>query len=320
MADDAEENVEQEEPKEGAEEQGAEYLDDLHVVPFDFKHPNRLPKEQRKTITIIHETYAQTVAVALSAFLRSEVSISLTEVEQCTFHEYVMSLSNPTCVATYDMQPLSGYGVVEMNSVLVYGIIDKMLGGDGNPPPVARSFTDIERTITRKLLNILLNELSESWSHILTISFRFRDIHTNPAFIRVIPQRETCVVVNLKAQIGETSGMMTLCMPYMSLEPIAGKLRNDQYNRFQTKQSDALQAAHKRNFYRVPLDVEAVLGTAELSMAELLLLQAGDVLDLKKRTSEPIEIRIAGEPMFRANPGLIGRHKGVSIHSELTKE
>jgi flagellar motor switch protein FliM len=162
--------------------------------------------------------------------------------------------------------------------------------------------------------------MSESWNHILTIAFGIKEVQTKPAFIRVIPSREACITARIKIMVGETSGMMTICLPIVTLEPIAGKLRNDQHNRFQSKQSDGIAQAHRRNFNSLTVDVAALLGSMEVSMEDLLRLQVGDILDIGCRAKEPIEVRVAGEPKFLASPGLVGRHRGISIQSEIKKE
>ncbi len=287
---------------------------------YDFKRPNRIPKEQEETLTLIHESYAQAITINLSAFLRSEAIVNLQAVEQLSFQEYLKSLSTPTCIATFDMQPLSGFGVIEVNAALVFAIIDKMLGGDGSPQETARSFTDIELSIARKLLNLLLSNLSDSWSHILNIHFGLKEVQTNPAFIRVIGPREPCVTASIKVTVGEVAGMMTLCLPYATLEPISGKLRNDQGGRFQAKQSDEVQNAHRTNFGAMEVDITTLLGKMEISMTDLLRLQEGDILDTGQKAKNPLEVRVAGKPKFLASPGLVGRHRGFVVQNEIGKE
>ncbi len=317
MAETTEEEVEQE------NEQATDTSSpEESVEAYDFKSPNRVPKEQQENLSLIFESYAHAITINLSAFLRSEAHAHLAEVEQVSFQEYLMSLSNPTCVATFDMQPLSGHGVIEVNAALVFTVIDKMLGGEGAPPTnqETRNFTDIEVSVARKLLNMLLTHLSQSWTHILTIAFGLKDTQTNPAFIRAISPREPCVTASIKMTVGETSGLMTICIPYATLEPIAGKLRNDQVNKFKSKQPEDVMTAHRRNFNQMPFEVTALLGSLDISMEELLRLQEGDILDTGHRAKEPIEIRVAGQAKFLASPGLVGRHRGVTIQNEIGKE
>ena len=292
--------------------------DTAEVQPWDFAAPSRIPAEQLETIELLHQTFAATAPATLSTFLRSEVELELESVEQVTFSEYVKSLSAPTCIAVMDMQPLSGYAVMEINSVLLYSLIDKMLGGDGDTGEIKRPFTDLELTISKKFFNMVLSELSAAWSSILTLSFTVREFHTNPAAVRVIPTREAGLVVTLKARIDDANGLMTLTIPYMSLEPIAAKLGNKQFNnRYSKKQPEEIAAAHRRNFSAIDVDVAALLGNTQLSMVELLSLQKGDILSLGQRVHEPIDLTVAGKKKFSATPGLVGKYKGVVINEEV---
>lgn len=293
----------------------------LEAVPYDFKSPSRVPKEQTNTIELIHQKFAQMGATGLGTYLNSEVDMFLESLEQINFQEYILSLSTPTCVATFDMQPLNGYGVIEVNAPLIYATIDRILGGDGEVPAIARSFTELEMAIVRKIIQLLLKEFGQAWAHLLDLRFSMKDIQTHPSFIRVISQREACLVATIKARIASTSGLITVCIPYVNLEPVSSKLGTEQWtNRYGSTQAEEISCAHQRNFQRMDFDLTALLGTFELSSSELLSLQPGDILDLGAKTTQPIEVRVAGEPKFLANPGLIGRYRGVMIQSEIVKE
>ncbi len=291
------------------------------VQDYDFSKPNRIPKEQRKTLGLIHQTFAESLATTLAATLRTEVEVELEQVEQETFHEYVSALMTPTCVASFDMHPLTGIGVIEVNSVLVYSVIDRMLGGDGKIGEVMRAFTEIEMSLARKFLNSILSNLAESWAHLVQLSFNLKKAESNPALIRQIPMREVCLTVYLKLAIGETRGMLTLCVPYANLEPIASKMRNDQWTMpTSMKHLQAVHEAHRDNFNKIEVGLSAVLGHIDLSLAELLLVQPGDVLTTNQKVRSPVDLRVDGLTKFRAFPGLQGKQKAVSIHQIVTKE
>ena len=286
--------------------------------PYDFTAPSRIPQEQEKTIQLLHETFAEAAALRLSAYLNSEVTVTLDSVEQTTFQEYTSGLSSPTCMVTLDMHPLSGFSVMEINSVLMYGVIDKMLGGKGDDKGVKRPFTELELSISKKFFKIMLQELSHSWASVLAVSFSIKEFFTNPAGVRSIPTREVCLVVTLKMTIGGASGLATIAIPYVSLEPISGKLRNEQFNsRFRAKQPEEILAAHQRNFSSMEMDVKGILGTLPLTVEELLLLQEGDILDLGQKVNDTIDLYVANTPKFKATPGLVGKYKGAIIKEEV---
>ncbi len=286
---------------------------------YDFKKPNRVPAEQWATVKLIHKTYAQKLSLTLSSQLKTDVLITLESVEQRSFEEYMMSLVNPTCVASFAMRPLTGNGLLEINSALVYAFIDRMLGGNGTLPQSVRPFTDVELGIVRKLINISLVELGNAWRYILNISCTLQDLQTNPASVRSIPLREICVVITLKATIADTRGLITICIPYSNLEPLAPKLGNQQGHRYASKQSDDIRQAHRKNFGQVEVEVAALLGRLDIRVDDLISLQPGDILNLNHKTRDPIILRIAGEDKYYVNPGLIGKYKGVTIQKEIEK-
>lgn len=300
--------------KESVKETTTEKKD--RVEPYDFYHPNRIPKDHIETLNRIHERYADLLTGSLSTFLRTNVEVKLDNVVQLSFQDYVKSLMNPTCIASFDMQPLNGYCAMEINAILIFSMIDRMLGGDGKVLDASRAFTDIETAICSKILRIFLDGLSESWKQMLTLNFHLKEIQTNPAFTRTIPMREICLVATMKMTIGENSGVVTVCFPYVNLEPIASKLKKEEWNSsIGNRQSQEVQEAHQKNFMNIDLEVCAHLGKTELSMSELLMLQPGDILNLGAKARTPISVKVGGIEKFKGVPGLSGRHKAVGIHT-----
>jgi flagellar motor switch protein FliM len=218
------------------------------------------------------------------------------------------------------MPPLNGYGLVEINAIVAYSFIDKLLGGDGSVPEEVRHFTDVELAIVRKIIDTMLLDLSDTWKTVLNVSFNPKEIQTNPAMVRIIPMKEVTVIITFSVKVADSSGLITICIPYANLEPIAFKLGNQQWHKYAAKQSEEIQAAHMNNFHNVPLDVTAILGKMDLPMEEVLALQAGDILDLGSKTSDPVTVRIASKDKYYANPGLLSKHKAVSILKEVEKE
>lgn len=290
------------------------------VKNYNFKKPCPIPEEQKKTIALLHEQYAQKLKINLSAFLRTETETSLEGVEQVTFAEYISSLNSPTTITSFDMHPLSGFGLIEVNAVIAYSIIDRMLGGKGSVPSQVRPFTDVEIAIIRKFVDTLLENLQEAWKPIIKMTFSPKTIQTNPSMIRIIPMREITLIVTLNVKIANTNGLITICIPYSNLEPIAFKLGNQQWNKYTGKKSESIQAAQRKNFYRINLELSAILGTIDLNIEDVLSLQVGDIIDLGKKTKSPIKIQVAKKEKFEASPGLLGKYKAISIQNDIKKE
>lgn len=287
---------------------------------YDFTVPNPIPEEQKKTITYLHENMAQKLRVTLSAFLRSEVDISLQSVEQLTFGQYTAGLSSPTCIMSFDMPPLSGYGIIEVNAVIAYSVINRMLGGDGSVPAQLRPFTDVELAILRRLIDCLLGEMCETWKSVINLNISPKEMYTNPSLVHTIPMKEVSIIITMNAKIADASGLITFCIPYGNLEPIAFKLGKKQWGKMSSKQSEDIQAAHRRNFLGLNLELKAILSKFEMNMSDVLSLEKGDILDTGQKTRDPIILRVGNQDKYEVNPGLLRQYKAVSIQKELIKE
>lgn len=287
-------------------------------VEYDFKNPIRFLREQTNTLHLIHDTFTQMATLGLTAYLSSDIDIKLDRVEQRSFYDYITTLPVPTCIVTFDMLPLNGYALIQVNSGVLYPVIDKMLGGDGEQSIPERAFTDLEISIVRKLFDLMLKELKGSWAYVMDLNMSIKDVQTNPSFVRVVSMRELCIIVTMHIRVEEAKGQMTICIPYVNLEPVASKLGNEQMaSRHSAKQSKELEEMLKASFNEVSLDVSGVLGTMELSMVELLGLQKGDILDIGKRTREPVDVLVAGTRKFQGSSGLVGKYKGILIQNKV---
>jgi flagellar motor switch protein FliM len=290
-----------------------------NISPYDFNNPAILSQGQIETLALIHESFAQKASSAITTYLGADIEITHDGIEQIYFQQYIDSLPPSICYAVCDMLPLNGRSLIHADSSALYPFIDKMLGGDGSPEsiPPETGLTELELAVMRKFYKLLLDELRASWLSVIDLSFGFIDVQSQLSYIRVVPMREMCVVVNLKIKYGESEGKMSICMPYLYLEPIAYKFDRDCLSRQQHgHQSKEIRATHEKNFKEMLFTVTADIGQLEINVRDLLYLQVGDLLTLSQRVKDPINVYVAGVKKFTASPGLLGKYKSIIIRSE----
>ena len=290
------------------------------VTPYNFKNPNHLAPEHKNTLCFILEAFAQNAKAKLYTLLKDEAEVSFKGLEQICFEDFVSTLKKPSAIGTIDMPPLNGFSVLAIQGPVAFTMVNRMLGGDGSIETPDRSFTELEIAALKKAFSSLLNELSNAWSSILKISFSLYETESNPSFVRSIAHRENCLVGSFTLNIGSTKGSFSLCIPYSSIEPITSKLGNQQWQKYSGKMLQEIEEAHKRNFMNMNVSLSAILGSAELSVAELLALETEDILPLDQRAKEPVCICIEGTPKFMGHIGLKEKFKGISIVNEISKE
>src|SRR5579871_4685771 len=104
------------------------------ALPYDFRRPDRIAKDQLRAIHLLHENFSRSLASSLSAYLRAYVAVNLVSVEQLSFIEFSQCLPSPTCLVSLGMQPYEGNAVLELNPALVFPIIEMLLGGNAKSP------------------------------------------------------------------------------------------------------------------------------------------------------------------------------------------
>src|SRR5579863_3079224 len=184
------------------------------AVTYDFSRTDRIAKDQLRTIHMIHENFARSMASSLSAYLRSYVEVNLISVEQLSLTEFTQSLPAPTSMITFGMKPYDGSAMLEFSPSLAFPIIEMLLGGTlKTPTKIDREITEIEQSILDGLLRVILNYLQSAWTAVAPMEFQIESHETEPQLLRILAQNEAVVAISIEVRAGETSGMMNLGIP-----------------------------------------------------------------------------------------------------------
>ena len=290
------------------------------IIRYNFRKPNRVSKDQVKMLYSIHETFARLYTASLTTLLRGLVEVEVKTVEQVTYGEFVMSLSPPTCLVIFNMEPLKGGAALEINAKVLFRLIDRLLGGSGLLPVRLREFTEVEQVLVERLAIRAMIDLQQAWQHAGTFGFRVAHLETNPQFVQLTAPNEVVIAVTIDVKVGDETGQMTLAFPHLLLEPIMPKLNTHRYfapsqRPVSEQEGEGLHA----NVLRVGLSVRGVLAEVPVSIRALLDLQPGDVLPLGVSSSAPATIELEGVARFTGRPGTVNRRRALRLLSVIQK-
>lgn len=284
------------------------------VIAYDFRHPNRVSKDQIRTLENIHDNFGGHLGSVMSGIFRAVVDIDLMSVDQITYSEFIMSLAAPSCLYTFTIEPMEGLCILDSNPALTFAFIERMFGGTGRSAEAERELTGIERAVMGRITTRILNELGKAWTRIVSVKAKFVAFETNPQFVQVVPPSETVIVITFQVKMFEASGILTLCYPYVTLESVVSKLSGQSWiDATSSKMSAKDRDINRGNVAKVDANLAAVFAEFDISMREFLSAKTGDVLGLKKRIHEPVVITIEGKPKFLARPGIVGKKRGFEI-------
>lgn len=284
------------------------------VRVYDFKRALRFSKDQIRSLTRIHENFARLLTTYFSAQLRTYVQINVASVDQIPFEEFISSIPNMTLINIFDVSPLEGNILMEVNPNVAYSMLERLMGGFGSSSGKVDNMTEIETKILTNLFERSFDSLREAWSGLIEIDPYLAEMEVNPQFLQMISPNETVVVISFNIVIGESSGMINMCIPHIALEPIIPNLSVSYWMQTNKKEPTPEQSILlERRIKKATLPVVADLGKGEISIEDFLYLQMGDVISLDTKIEDPLVIRVGETPKFTAQPGKLRNRMAVQI-------
>lgn len=291
------------------------------IKVYDFKRPDKFSKDQIRTLYMLHENFARLLNTYLAAHLRTIVHIDVVSVDQLTYEEFIRSLPNPSVISIFQMRPLKGTAILELNPNIVFAIIDRLFGGPGLPPQKSRPLTDIEEAIVKRVIGKTMESLQEAWKQVIPIEPKLEVIETNPQFTQIVPPNDMVVIITLQTKIGQAEGLINICIPYLVIEPIMSKLTTTYWVASSVTKQSSLESIStvQRKLEKTLIPIIVELGRVSITVQELLDLSVGDVLQLETRVNDDLNVMIGHREKFKCKPGLYGKHLAVQITGNIEK-
>lgn len=285
-----------------------------NVRLYDFRRQDKFSKEHIRTLWMLHEGFSRILSTSLSAHLRMLVQLEVVAVEQLTFDEYCRSLPNPTILNVFSLPPLEGNCLFELNLDTASIVIDRMLGGPGKVTRIRRDLSDIERTLIGALSDKVLNSLAEAWLSITTFKPHLDSMEMNPRFVQIVPPGDIIVLITFEAKFAEHVGPLSLCIPYIVLEPVMSKISAQTMFSLQKHAQDPHHRTRLEDrIFATALDLRVLLGETEIRVSDVMELGVGDVLSLETPVVKDLPVLVGGKTKFLGRPGLIRNKLAVQL-------
>lgn len=274
---------------------------------YNFRRPDKFSKDNLRALRDIHREFSKAISLVLSGYLRMRVEIEIVSVDQLTYEEFVRSMPSPISVGVFEFEPLSGQVLLGISFEVISCIVNRMLGGVGNIENQTRELTDIEKALAKKVINIIIKSLEDSWNTIIPVTGKFISLDDNYQSIQVATAGEIVALLTFEVQIsGKHFGLFSLCFPYPVLETVLGHLSTQHI--FQTKwlvasNDERLKMISKINTSNVDLRVQ--FGQCSITLDDFLQLSEGDIIKLDNKVQDDLIVKVNGEKKFFARPGTL---------------
>ena len=294
-------------------EDGAGNLN-VNVKPYDFKTANRFPKEQMRTINIVMQNYVQLLSNYFTGALRNSCEIDILSIEELKFYEFTNALPSPSVLAIVDVKPLEGSIMMQLSAEVADAIISRLFGGNSTNVLTKKAFTEIELAILERVIRQMIHLFDEAWEKVIKTSSRLERVETSSQFAQIAHINEPIAVITLNVKLGSDSGVVSICLPHMALEPVTKQMNTRSwYSSNQGKKTSANSAAMEKRINNTMVELHAIFNDTSASVKDIAYLQVGDVIQLEHRIDEPLAVTVQSIPKFRAAIGTMGTKYAVKI-------
>ena len=280
------------------------------TTKYDLFNQERIIRGRMPTMELITDRFIRRQSVVWTNLLREAVDFVVVGTQVIKFGEFLKKIPMPSSLNVFSMAPLRGNALFVMDAFLVYLIVDYFFGGKGQThvKPEGRDFTPVQLRIVKKLLLEAFADLEKAWHAVQDIKVDYVRSESNPQFAMVVTSSEIVLVVTLQVILGETTRDLHIVYPYSMLEPIKEKLYSGLVSDHVDQTGD-WSGRFRERLQDCPLPLTVRLGTATLTVKDVMNFSLGDVVLLDQRPGDPLDCYVEGHLKFQGSPGVYkGNH------------
>ena len=295
----------------------AEKSEEKKYRKYDFYSPRKFTKDRLKMLNSIFEGYARVINSRINALLHTTCEIEVESIEEQRYNEFSNALteSDVLALAKIDVERLQGETpiLVHMDTPVVLGMMDRMMGGEGDPEPDLPSnykMTDVELNMFEDIIADLIRILGGSWENYITLKFEYVRTEVNPTLVQLIGFDETVVLVGLEIRFPNSSGRLSLVLPGEMLTNIFAEIGKNttRHTKGEDKSEEIFGSLRESD-----LEIVAELARTTLLLSDIYHLNVGDVVNIKRSKDAPVYLNIGGRRWFDGRMGVHNKQKAVKI-------
>ena len=278
--------------------------------------------ERLPMLEVVFDRLVRMMSTSMRNFTSDNVEVSLDNILSLRFGDYLNSIPLPAMLAVFKCDEWDNYGLLTVDSSLIYSIVDVLLGGRRGTAAMrieGRPYTTIERNLVERMVHVVLNDLSAAFEPLSPVIFRFDRLETNPRFATISRPSNAAIVAKLRIDMEDRGGRLELLLPYATLEPVRELLlqmfMGEKFGR------DSIWETHlAEELWLTDVQMEAVLDEQVMSLREVMKLRVGSSFMLNAGPDSSVELRCGEVPLFLGQMGRKANHIAIRIDSKLKKE
>jgi len=295
--------------------------DSLSVQPYDLTAQEKRVKGRMPALETAAEIFARKFRTTLSSVLKKIINVNRLSVHMARYDEFLKTIPVPASFNLFGMNPLKGHSLFIFESRVIFALVDIIFGGSGRETVKieGREFTIIENKLIKKIVLNALSDFQKAWKTIIGLDITYQRTETDPQFIRLVAPNDVVLVMQFEVDMGFSSGTISVCIPYSTIEPISKKLQAGYHdNTFEADKEWTNKFMESLRCLNVNLTVE--LGKTELSGREIINLKKGDVISLDRYCNDSLDVYVENTLKLKGQPGIYKGNRAVEVSKFIVGE
>jgi len=296
----------------GSERSGIRAIINSALVSYE-----RLPM-----LEIVFDRLVRLMTTSLRNFTSDNVEVSLDNISSIRFGDYLNSIPLPAILAVFRAEELDNYGLLTVDSNLIYSIVDVLLGGRRGTAALrieGRPYTTIERVLVQRMIEVVLNDARQAFEPLTPVHFNLDRLETNPRFAAIARPANAAILIKLRIDMEDRGGRIELLLPYATLEPIR-KMLLQQFMGEKFGRDNIWESHLATELWTTETEVRVVLDEQQAPLSSVLNLKVGDTLMLNAAPDSEVSIKAGAVPLTTGRMGRKGQHIAVRVEGPITTD
>jgi len=275
--------------------------------------------ERLPMLEIVFDRLVRLATTSLRNFTSDNVEVSLDSISSVRFGDYLNSIPLPAILSVIKAEEWENFGLLTVDSNLIYAMIDVLLGGRRGPGATrieGRPYTTIEMTLARRMIEVILEDTHKAFEPVTPITFKIERMETNPRFAAISRPANAAILIELRIEMDERGGKLEILLPYATIEPIREQMlqmyMGEKFGR------DPIWEGHlATEIFAANVEIEAVMHEVELPLSRILSMKPGDTVLFDRSPGDPVKLRCGDVDLTEGIMGHIGKNVSVRVTKKL---
>ncbi|MBF0679247.1 MAG: flagellar motor switch protein FliM [Devosia sp.] len=276
--------------------------------------------ERLPMLEIVFDRLVRLATTSLRNFTSDNVEVSLDSISSVRFGDYLNSIPLPAILSVIKAEEWGNYGLLTVDSNLIYSMIDVLLGGrrsGGNVRVEGRPYTTIEMALAQRMIELILEDTHRAFEPVTQVNFKLERMESNPRFAAISRPNNAAILIELRIEMDDRGGKIEILLPYATIEPIRDQLlqmfMGEKFGR------DPIWEGHlATEIYQADVEIDAILHEQDLPLARLINIKPGETIMFDRSPTDPIQLRCGDVDLTQAIMGHIGNNVSVRVTRPLS--